>query len=529
MTQRAVLVTVVLLLVVIGLLPLLVMFSGSVFVDGRLSLEPYKNLLNSTHQWNLLAHSLVLSTLTAFLCTLIGMPLGILFAKTDMPCRRIFTLLFTVPLLIPPYIMAVSWFNVLGRQGFLARFISPTVAQTTSDLLFGLPGCVLVLFSTFLPVVMLLTMTFLKTINPRLEEAGKTVSAWPGVIKGITIPMILPGVVLGSLLVFLMTLAEFGVPNFLRYNVFPVETFTQFAAFYDFGAATAAALPLVIITLLVLLIERIFLREKTYRVQLPSPGRGSIVIGLGKIKIWCVIIVSVLCFLLVVLPLLILLMQSWSFDAYRLALTRAGDSLLRSLTYAAIGATALSILGFFCGYLIHNRSLPIWRTVDSLTIILLALPSTVIGIGLIFLWNRPATNFIYATPVIIILGYLAQYSALTSRITVSTLMQIPPSMDQAAQMASARWFRRIALIVVPLARRGLIAGWLVGYIFCLRDMGISMMVYPPGSDTFPVRTFTLMANGAPELIAALCIIMIAATLLPLSLLIPALKSRRMTL
>ncbi|MCP4708872.1 MAG: iron ABC transporter permease [Planctomycetes bacterium] len=371
-------------------------------------------------------------------------------------------------------------------------------------------------------------MTFLKTINPRLEEAGKTVSGWPGVLKGITIPLVLPGVTLASLLVFLMTLTEFGVPNFLRYNVYPVETFTQFAAFYDFGAATAAALPLVIITLLVLLIERIFLREKTYRVQLPSPGRGFMIIGLGKIKIGCVISVSVLCFLLVILPLLILLMQSWSFDAYRLAVIRAGDSLLRSLTYAAIGATALSILGFFCGYLIHNRSLPIWRSVDSLTIILLALPSTVIGIGLILLWNRPATNFIYATPVIIILGYLAQYSALTSRITVSTLMQIPPSMDQAAQMASARWLRRTALIVAPLARRGLITGWLVGYIFCLRDMGISMMVYPPGSDTFPVRTFTLMANGAPELIAALCIIMIAATLLPLFLLAAAFKSRRLT-
>ncbi|MCP4712801.1 MAG: hypothetical protein GY869_29590, partial [Planctomycetes bacterium] len=48
------------------------------------------------------------------------------------------------------------------------------------------------------------------------------------------------------------------------------------------------------------------------------------------------------------------------------------------------------------------------------------------------------------------------------------------------------------------------------------------------SDTFPVRTFTLMANGAPELIAALCIIMIAATLLPLSMLAAAFKSRRLT-
>jgi len=70
-------------------------------------------------------------------------------------------------------------------------------------------------------------------------------------------------------------------------------------------------------------------------------------------------------------------------------------------------------------------------------------------------------------------------------------------------------------VVAPLARRGLIAAWLIAYIFCLRDIGISMVVYPPGSDTLPVRILTLMANGAPSLIAALCIILILVTLLPL--------------
>ena len=69
--------------------------------------------------------------------------------------------------------------------------------------------------------------------------------------------------------------------------------------------------------------------------------------------------------------------------------------------------------------------------------------------------------------------------------------------------------------MAPLASRGLIAIWIIGYLFCLRDLGISMVVYPPGSDTLPVRIMTLMANGAPSLIAALCVILIAVTLLPL--------------
>ena len=188
--------------------------------------------------------------------------------------------------------------------------------------------------------------------------------------------------------------------------------------------------------------------------------------------------------------------------------------ILPGILLSAMLVFLLTFLGFFTGYLIQTRGLRCWRSVDSLTLFLFALPGTVIGIGLISLWNRPWTNFIYSTPMIVILGYLAKYTALTSRISVTQLAQIPPSMEKAARIAGAGWFRRIALIVAPLARRGLMAGWLVGYIFSLRDVGITMLVYPAGQETLPVRISTLMANGSPQLIAALCMVMITATLLP---------------
>jgi len=77
------------------------------------------------------------------------------------------------------------------------------------------------------------------------------------------------------------------------------------------------------------------------------------------------------------------------------------------------------------------------------------------------------------------------------------------------------WFRRLTIILIPLAKRGLAGAWLVGFIFCLRDLDITMIVYPPAHDTLPVRIFTLMANSPEEVIAALSMIMVAITLLPL--------------
>jgi iron(III) transport system permease protein len=154
--------------------------------------------------------------------------------------------------------------------------------------------------------------------------------------------------------------------------------------------------------------------------------------------------------------------------------------------------------------------------VDTLTLLLFTLPGTVIGVGLIALWNRPSTSFLYASAAMVILAYLAQYTALTSRITLATLANVPQSLEEAAQMAGAPWLARMGYVVVPAALPGVIAAWLIGFIFCLRDLGASMLVYPAGQDTLPVRIFTLMANGAPSLISALCVILVVVTLISLA-------------
>ncbi len=502
MTRRLLLGFIVALLVGFGLLPVLSMFGRSIFVDGQLSLAAYGGLLQSTRQWTLMRNSLALSALVTLLTVVTGTPLGILLGKTDLPGRQFLAMLFVTPLLVPPYIFAVSWFDLLGPDGRLA----------------GLSGCTFILFSIFLPIPMLLTMVFLRTVNPRLEEAGRLCAAWPTVLARITIPLILPGVLLAGLLVFLLSFGEFSVPNFLRFDVFPVESFTRFSAFYDFKAATAAVVPLAGVTLILLFVEAVFLRDRTYLLRPSATPERSPVIALGPHRKWLFALVTAAGFLIVVLPVVVLVSRSAGHGNYAEALRRAGGSLGRSFAFAVGGASLLTVFGFFTGYLVQTRALRCWRAVDSLTVFLFALPGIVIGIGLISLWNTPRTNLVYGTSAIIIIGYLAKYTALTSRIMVTQLAQIPPTMAEAAQVAGAGWLRRLALIQVPLARRGLLAGWLIGYIFCLRDTDITMLVYPPGRETLPVRIFTLMANGSPGLIAALCVIMIAAAVVPIGLL-----------
>lgn len=508
--QRITLTATVVLLLVIGVAPLLAMFTASVMIDGKPSLVHYQALVSSHRAWSLLGQSLTLSFLTVLCGTVLGVPLGILLGKTDLPLRNLFVVLFTLPLLLPSYLLAVAWSAALGREGWLSDLAGESLAAMSSDWLFGLPGCVLVLTTVFMPVAMLLTIAYLKTVAPRLEEAGRVAARWPRVLSGITLPVIRSGLSWAALLLFLLAIGEFSVPMYLRYDVFPVEILTQFSAFYDFGAATAAAVPLALLTVALLVVEGRFLSSPRLSMRgFLGETEGS-VIRLGAAHIGWLFGVGLLCVVLVIVPLGGLVLQA-SLADYVDALSRAGDSLFHSLLYAAIGAT----LGFFCGYLIHTHALRAWRWVDFLTLLLLVLPAPVIGMGLISLWNRPATDWIYGTPTMILLGYVAQYLALTSRTTAAALAQIP-AMDEAAAVTGAGWFRRLSMITVPLARPGLLAAWLVSYIFCLRDTGIAMLVYPPGHDTLPVRIFTLMANSPEGLVAALCVLMMTATCLPLA-------------
>jgi len=517
MLRRLVLTSAATVVIAAGLAPMLALIIRSVAAEFQTDFAYFRELFSSGRAWMLAGQSLALSSMTTLITLVVGVPLGVLLGKSDLPLRRLLLVVFVIPLVIPPYVLAICWSNALSQDGAVARWLTPDIASQLSARLFGLGGCILVLATTFLPIVVLITVAQLSSVRSSHEEAARLVCEWPGVLWRVTLPLIAPGITLAAVLVFLLSLGEFGVPIFLRVDVFPVESFAQFTAFYNFEAATAAALPLGLVTLLLLLLEHVVMRSHRY-----TPSRGhdthTAIIPLRSRTIPLLALILTVALLVIVFPLGTLIGRGASMSALGAAASYGGPSLGRSMAYAAAGATGLLVIGFLCGYTIQTRALRLWRGLDFLTLFLFALPGPVMAIGLIGLWNRKATEFVYITPIIIILGYLAQYTALTTRMSASALDHVPRSMEEAAQVSGAQWGRRLLEIVVPLVRQGLAAAWLVGYLFCLRDTGITMLVYPPGYDTLPVRTFTLMANGPPELIAALCLLMIAAAVVPLVIL-----------
>ena len=510
-TETIVLWLCVAVVAVAGLAPIAVMAFESVWHEGHFSVIHYRELISAVRFWPLFGNSIRLALATTTVCGLIGVPAGILFAKSDLPLRSGFMWLLTVPFVLPPYFIALGWSRVVAHLG-----------ATSSEWLFGFGGCVLVLSSVFLPITMLLTFASASNVDGRLEEAGRLASRWATVLRRITLPLSAPGILFSLVLVFLLAIGELSVPSFLRYPVLPVLSFTQFAASYNFGAATAAAVPLAALAFLGVLIEAALLQNRVYTFR--SIRRG-LLISLGRWKHFFAAIVGLVSIALVIIPLSALFADAFSLTVMREALQRAGASVTRSVIYSAIAATILMTLGFLLGHVSRDRG---QRLVNFLTLALFAIPGTVLSIGLVRLWNSPITWFIYTTPALLILGYTAQYCAVTTRLSVAGFFLIPKTLDEAARLSGASWARRLFRIFVPLSTRTLICAWLAAYILCLRDVPLALMTAPPGGDPLPARILTLMANGAPPLIASLCLIMAIASLVPLAILARVIRAQAIT-
>ncbi len=493
MKERTLFGGVVAFLFVVGVLPLLMMLFGSLYDNGRFSLTAYKVLFTNTALRESLKNSFLLALTVATASTSVGVGLGILLGKSDLRFAKFFTLLLVIPLLIPPYILAFSWADLFGEW------------------FFGFWGVVFVLFTVYLPIAILVTMLYLRQIDPHLEEAALQMSSWKKVLWLITLPLIRPAIIFAFLLVFILAFGEFSVANFLRYPVFSTQSFVYFSAFYDFRAATAAALPIVAVVAMVFWMQRFLAETKMHFI----PASLMQKIRLLKWRLPLFLFVLLIVMLFVITPLSMLVFKTNSMESFLEAGEKALDPLGRSLLFAMLGATLLSVFGFLSAYIIHKRLFRWYRWLDGSILLLFALPASLFGIALILFWNRPYTNFIYATPLILLIGYLGKYLALTTKITETKLVQIPQNLMDAAALSGASWYQTLWYIILPLSKEVLLVGWVVGFIFSLRENTMTMLLYPPGSDTLPVYIFTQMANGKASLIAALCLIMITATLLPL--------------
>jgi molybdate transport system permease protein len=218
---------------------------------------PWRSLpgqLTTPAVWQALRLSLETATAAAALALVLGVPLAWLLARARFPGRRIVRALVTLPLVLPPVVGGVALLLALGRNGLVGRRLDAWFGVT---LPFTTAGVVVAETFVAMPFLVLSVEGTLRAADVRYEEAAATLGASRfTAFRRVTLPMIAPGVVAGTVLAWARALGEFGATITFA-GSFPGRTQTMPLSVYlalqdDPQAAIALSLVMLAVSVAVL-------------------------------------------------------------------------------------------------------------------------------------------------------------------------------------------------------------------------------------------------------------------------------------
>ena len=517
-----------LILAILVVWPLYNVFTASFYAEftGEFGLANYQTFFGSRFFRRALWNSLYVSTMGTLLALAIGLPLAVIAARYDLRGKALLRILVLLSLISPPFIGAYAWIMLLGRQGVVTQaFASIGISLPT---IYGAPGIILVTALNLYPLVFLLVYGALLRIDRSLEEAslglGRTRLQ---TFQSITLPLTLPAMATGGLLVFLGVLSDFGTPALLgeNYPVLATLAFTLFLSEIGGNPAMASTTSVVLVTvaMLLILLQRWVVQRRNYAME--TVNRPEVLKMQGWQRwafpgfAWGMMTIANLPLAIIVYTSFLetrgpVFLQSFSLDSYRQVFHLVRGAIVNSFTFSGIALALIVIAGSIIGYIISRRDTTLTKLLDTGLMIPYVIPGTVLGIGFITAFNEPPI-WITGTAAIIILAYFIRRLPYMVRACASYVYQIDRSVEEASinlGAPPARTFRRIML---PLMAPGIMAGAVLSWVEVINELSATVVLYTGLTSTMPIATYSQVLAGAYGPAAAVASLLILATTLSL--------------
>jgi iron(III) transport system permease protein len=516
-------------LVVLVVLPLLFLLVGSVRGEEGLSLEHFTEALSGRLYVQALVNSLVLGAWTGLFSIVVGLPMAWAVSRTNVPAPALFRVTATLSYLSPPFLTAIAYVNLFSpNAGLINVFLREVVgAPWLTFNVFSMAGLVLVTVLHTFPFVFLLASSALQSVDSSYEEAAQILGA--GRLRTallVTLPLIAPAVLAGTLLAFVNAIALFGSQAILglpgRIVTLPTRIYALFDYPPQYGLASALSLMFIVITVAALYLQHRFLSRRSY-VTVGGKGARPQLIDLGPMR-WVLLAFCVLVFAVaIVLPygalIAVSLSKSWgldfwkglTLDNYRFVLVEYNvtqRAILNSLLLATLAATIAVLLGAVIGWIDVRTKAMGRRLLDYAALVPLGLPGIVMAVALIQFWlTMPVA--LYGTLTILLLAYVGRYIPLGVRAANTSLRQIDASLEESARVLGASWARTLREVTLPLIRPGLFAGWLLVFVPVIQELSASILLFSSSSITLAVAVYNLYETGYTEPVAALAMVNMA--------------------
>lgn len=331
-------------LVVFIAYPLIQIFLTSFMQNGEFSLAGYKRVFSGGQLTSALTNSIVLASIVSVISTAIAFFFAYTFAYIKLPFKALFNGIAILPVISPPFVIALSAILLFGRNGF----ISNGLFGIENANIYGLHGLILVQTLTFFPVAFLVLAGLLRSISPALEEASDNLGAtkWQ-TFKQVTFPLSVPGIGNAFLLVFIQSMADFGNPMTIGgdYHTVAREIYLQAVGSYNMQSGAALAMLLLSVTAILYAIQRFWVGKKSYVTITGKPTSARRLVDKGLFRT----IVIAVCYLLSALVLLFYILvpigsfiklwgvnNEFTFDHYQYVFSIGQKAVVDTLKLAAI-------------------------------------------------------------------------------------------------------------------------------------------------------------------------------------------------
>ena len=508
--------------------PFYTILTKSVFsnkVEG-LTLYNFVRFFTKPYYYQTLLRSLMVCTVTVLTTTAIGVPIAYVMTRYNIAGKKLLHIFIIMSLMSPPFIGAYSWIILMGRNGLVAKLFAMVGAEAPT--IYGREGIIFVFTLHLFPYIYLYTSGAMNSIDASLEEAAENL----GMSKlkriwTVTLPVVLPSILAGCVMVFMTCLADFGTPMLLGegYTVLPVLVYNEYMSESATNPYMASALSVIIVScsLLVLAFQKLVIDKRNYMMSSLRPPQETKLRGWKRFAVSLPIYIVVF---LAFLPQIVVVCQSFversfsgmvkgiNLNNYRAILSRLGTNIKNTYLFSLIAIVFIVVVGILVSYVLVRKKGKVANLIDTLIMFPYVIPGSVLGIGLIIAFNRKPMVLV-GTAAIMIISYVIRKLPYTVRSGTAFLYQMDPYVEEASINLGVSPMKTFFTVTARMMLPGVMSGAVLSWITCINELSSSIMLYSGKTSTIAVAIYQEVTRMSDGTAAALATILTVTTIISL--------------
>ena len=504
---------------------------------GLLSLDNYIRFLTKKYYYSALFRSLFVSSVSTVTSLLVGVPIAYLMTRYNVWMKKYIHIFIIMSLMSPPFIGAYSWIMLFGRAGVVTSFFDDVLGISLPSI-YGKLGIILVFTFKLFPYVYLYTSGAMGSIDSSLEEAAENLgSSKLRRLFTVTIPVIIPSIAAGAIMVFMTSLADFGTPMLLGegYMVLPVLVYNEYMSEIGGNAYLASALSVIVVlcSTTVLLVQKHLVSKKNYVMTAMRPPQE---IQLRGVKRFLATFPVALVTFIGILPQIVVIVTSFikadftgfvggfSLDSYMTIFNRLGTNIKNTFLFSTIAIVFIIIIGMLISYIIVRQKGAAGQIMDMLIMFPFVIPGAVLGISLIVAFNKEPV-ILTGTAAIMIIAFVVRKLPYTVRSGSAFLQQMDPSVEEASINLGVSPMKTFFTLTARLMAPGILSGGILSWITCINELSSSVMLYGGKTSTISVAIYTEVVRNSYGTAAALATILTVSTVVSLLIFLKVSKGK----